>query len=443
MEPLEPKSLVQIITEKEFLPLVQDACIRIFKIHNSFRSILEQQSDVTKKFYSNLIQQADFFESFLDEYGARENKTWFYFSECVASVRNLGFAAFYIKHFLDRYPYYNLRDSEEFKNKFLVESQKSLDFLNQSILKLFEELIKVGRANHLEFPEESIDGFDFSEVESDKRLPRNISEDEVKDEEERIVDLCEKVRNVAEMMKEIKISPTDDINQLKKFIPTNIDEKKTRLFTNMIHSVQSDFDTYVKNTLIEQSHPKLKNLRGYISLTLHLLEVVLWLCHFYERHEDEIRKGESKTKISALVSKNQLLDRIVNFAFYYALYYTQEAHNLSEELFSRFVKTVRYELPIPKPLGFHARPSTYISLIVRQYDSEAFMVVDGEKYNTKSVMSLLQAGGAVADKGYRSVIFEGDKRVLDDIKILAKYNYCEEKEIPPELGYLRKANKTN
>ncbi|NIR52076.1 hypothetical protein GWO43_25995, partial [candidate division KSB1 bacterium] len=80
---------------------------------------------------------------------------------------------------------------------------------------------------------------------------------------------------------------------------------------------------------------------------------------------------------------------------------------LSKELIKNFVKVVRYQLPIPKPLGFHARPSTYISLIIRKHDSDAFLVVDGEKFNARSVMSLLQAGGAIADKGYQEVVFEG------------------------------------
>ena len=101
-----------------------------------------------------------------------------------------------------------------------------------------------------------------------------------------------------------------------------------------------------------------------------------------------------------------------------------------------------YELPVPTPLGFHARPSTYISLIVRNYDADAFLLVDDEKFNARSVMSLLQAGGAVADKGYQVVVFEGEKRVLDDLKILADHNYCEDTNIPSELSYLKSMRET-
>ena len=68
--------------------------------------------------------------------------------------------------------------------------------------------------------------------------------------------------------------------------------------------------------------------------------------------------------------------------------------------------------------------------------------MDDEKFNARSVMSLLQAGGAIADKGYQTVVFEGDQRVLDDLKILADHNYCEDASIPDELSYLKSMRET-
>ncbi|SVC33897.1 uncharacterized protein METZ01_LOCUS286751, partial [marine metagenome] len=48
----------------------------------------------------------------------------------------------------------------------------------------------------------------------------------------------------------------------------------------------------------------------------------------------------------------------------------------------------------------------------------------------------------IADKGYQTIIFEGDKRVIDDLKLLAKHNYCEKGEIPSRLSYLREYQKS-
>ena len=63
------------------------------------------------------------------------------------------------------------------------------------------------------------------------------------------------------------------------------------------------------------------------------------------------------------------------------------------------------KVPIPTPLGFHARPATYISIIARHYvDKNLCMIVDEEQFNAKSVMSILQAGGIIADKGSSATV---------------------------------------
>lgn len=437
---MEPKSLIQIISEEEFLQMVQVPVKEFFRVYNTFSAKIKKNPHASRKFYSTLIQQAEFLEVFLDDHGARENRQWFFFAECVASIRNLGIASFYIRHLLDRYPFYNLRETEESKSRFITAAIETLEFLNKGIIDIYHELIKTGQKLGLVLPDENASLEGFAEVESNKRLPRNISDDEVKNEEERIIELCERIKKVADTMLQVKIVSTDDHEKLKAMVPWLIDEKKARMYKNSVHSVQSDFDTYVKNTILEHENPDLKDLRGYISMPLHLLEFVLWLCHFYERHEDEIRHNESRKRISGLVDKNKLLDRIINFGFYYSLYFLKGGSQLAEEILQQFVKVEQKELPIPTPLGFHARPSTYLSLICRNYSEDLFLIIDDEKFNAKSVMSMLQAGGLLADKGYKTVVFEGSKRVLEDVKILAQHNYCEEDDIPAKLSYLRSMN---
>ena len=65
------------------------------------------------------------------------------------------------------------------------------------------------------------------------------------------------------------------------------------------------------------------------------------------------------------------------------------------------------------------------------------MLIDDEKFNAKSVMNLLQAGGLLADKGYLNVTLEGSRHAINDAKLLAQNNYCEEGEFPRQLSYLR------
>jgi len=440
---VEPKSLTQIISEEDFLILAKTPCDQFLNVFFLFKRKDDEKKEISRKFYSNLTQEAECLENFMDQYGARENKKWSFFVECLASIRNLSIAAFFTRHILDRYPYYNLRESEQKKDKFNNASLGVLGFLNRSILDLLKELCATAETNGLNVTIDMDNQIEFTEIESNTRLPRNVAEDQVKDEEEHVIEICEKIKHISRLMNDSKISQLQNRNELKLAVLKKYNEKRARMHKNLIHNIQSDFDTHIKNTRIEAIYQDLKILRGYVSMPLHLLEISLWLAHFYERHEDEIRPGENRTRISMIVNKDVLLDKIINFGFYYSQYFINEGNLLAGEILKCFTKIVKVELPVPKPLGFHARPSTLISIIGRQFDDlELSVIIDGEKFNAKSVMSLLQVGGIIADKGYQTIIFEGDKRVIDDLKLLAKHNYCEKGEIPSRLSYLREYQKS-
>ena len=129
---MEPKSLIQIISEEEFLLIVQEPSEQFFMVGKDFEKIVEKEKDVSRKIYSRLIQESEYLESVLDEHGARENKAWSFFSEYIASIRNLAIAAFYIKHILDRYPYYKLKETKEIDLEFHSAADRTLEFINKS-----------------------------------------------------------------------------------------------------------------------------------------------------------------------------------------------------------------------------------------------------------------------------------------------------------------------
>ena len=98
-------------------------------VSKDFEKILESNKNVSRKIYSRLVQESEYLESVLDEHGARENKAWSFFSEYIASIRNLAIAAFYIKHILDRYPYYKLKETKEVDAEFHAAAKKTLKFI--------------------------------------------------------------------------------------------------------------------------------------------------------------------------------------------------------------------------------------------------------------------------------------------------------------------------
>ena len=207
---------LQIIREDEFLPFVQDSSLEFFKVYNYFDRLIEGRTEVTRKIYSHLIQATDSLESFLDEHGARDNKKWAHFTEYVASIRNLAIACFYIRHLMDRYPFYNVLDSEDEMRIFYSESNHTLDFLNHSILNLFREAFQSGIANGLKIPQDLIQPEEFPEIQRNKRLPKDISNEKEKGEEERVIDWCQKVKKAAQMVRKVNFYNTDDEEELKK-----------------------------------------------------------------------------------------------------------------------------------------------------------------------------------------------------------------------------------
>ena len=86
---VEPKSLTQIISEKDFLTLVKVPCEQFLNVFFLFERRNKEKKDISREFYSNLTQEAECLENFMDQYGARENKKWSFFVECLASIRNL------------------------------------------------------------------------------------------------------------------------------------------------------------------------------------------------------------------------------------------------------------------------------------------------------------------------------------------------------------------
>ena len=52
---MEPKSLIQIISEQEFLLIIKEPFELFFTISNDFEKIVKGRKDVSRKIYSRLM----------------------------------------------------------------------------------------------------------------------------------------------------------------------------------------------------------------------------------------------------------------------------------------------------------------------------------------------------------------------------------------------------
>ena len=434
----EHDSLHQIISEDDFKVPLKINATPFFQLA-SYLIHLNNPENFTSRFYFNLMNEAGNFETFLDDYGTRNNRTWYFFSELVASIRNFAVASFELSHVVNRYndyfPAHRAQDSEEF----LAHGAEVLNYFGRIQKSLIQETMNELERLGCSIPDTEADPKAFQEIEKQVKLPRNISENQYTTSESKIMQIVESYRKIALKVRREKYGNRPESDELSRMIPTRINETMVKILENSLHNIQSEYDTHVRHTNIESSDPDLQRFRAYISVPMHLLEMARWIIHFYERHENEIHSDESKDKISNIVDKNLVLKLLSHFAFFYTHKFMQEGKPIAEKIMSRFMRKNRITLPIPQPAGFHARPAYYITLVVEEHGTDVFMIVGDRKFDCRSVLDLLEGGGHTADMECDTVDFEGDERTLNDLKILAANNYCEDGTIPKELNYIRVA----
>lgn len=430
----DPFSESDWISPEEFLRCTQEAAVQFL---STILGLLEARLPYTKHQYSVLLNVATAYETYLDNHGARENADWEFHAELVASIRNLGIAAFHLCHILNRFERLYMEKMEPEDKRFVKDLKDTLDYVNASWLRLAKEVCSESERLGFVLPPAAGVTPVLSDSFLEGKLPRTGEWVEVLDGEAKMLGMVRKVRKASSLARDFRVSPGLGPAELLEVVPTKLDVKKVQKLSNLLQGIESDYDTYVRRTPLEAEHSCLPLLRGTCATSLHIMVALRWLIHFYERHLDPIRRSLIKKRMSELVDKGELLDYVINHLYQAAYTYLGKANRCAETILNRYADVERVELNLPKPVGFHARPATYVSLIVNEFGTDVFLLVDNERYSAKSVMALLEAGWILADKGASTAFFEGDKRVLKDLKVLADHNYCEDQDIPRELSYLR------
>jgi hypothetical protein len=431
------RSLTEVITENDFLKLAQEHSRNFLKIYNFLQK--EHQSH-TRRFYAHLIEESEELESFLDDHCARDNRTWYFFGELVACIRNLAKVAFILEHILKRYHAYELKNDET--DRFLEDAHNVSTFLDQTILSLFEEVKTEALRLGVKFPRGTLKEDSFGEIYPQKRLPYTVDEEEESDAQKILAKIATQYLSVVSRFEHFgwnhgKRLPDD----LKSAIPDRVNEEKSREIAALIHNLQSTYDHYIRHTPIESQDEKIKRFRSFISMPLHLLSAVNWLSHLYQRHILTTRHGKHSKEIPTIIDESKILHAMMNFALFYANRYLQTGKELAHEILGKYTEVDTCELKIPEKLGFHLRPASLIAKLAKYYGTKLILIVDGREYDASNVLSITMAAGLIARKGYKTVLFKGDRRVLQDLRLLSQYNYGEDEKgnpttLPPELTHL-------
>jgi len=396
----------------------------------------------TKKFYSKMVSSSLNLEDFLDFHGAKNNKEWYFYRELSAAMRHLSQGANFQKHISNRLVFYDLKDSEEFA----LQGEETHDFLTQTLVNIAPVVIEEARRLGIPMPKERFVPDDFPSNTTGEMLAYNIDDIDKDLQKKNIVKIASDFLSLAADFDQLGFYEPYEQEELFAIVPEKVNEAETRKFEMLVHSLQSSFDTYVIHGGFRFGNRKLKELRSYFSVVLHLLQMIGRLLHFYERHLFEAGYKNIYKKVqdrlAELVDREKLVDIIINYGLYYACHFFSSGKQLAQEILNDNIERSSIKVGIPVKLGFHSRPSLLVAKVVQHYGGQVELCVGNDRFDASSVLDIQWAGGKIAKENVTDVVFEGDARALADIQILAGVNYGEDTmgkgiPLPNELSYLR------
>ncbi len=396
----------------------------------------------TKSFFSKLITTSHLLEDFLDFHGAKNNSHWYFYRELAAAVRHLGLSGYSQKHIVNRLVFYDIDSKDEFRK----QGEFVLEFMTRSLMKLAPVIIEEAAGLEIPMPETAYTTEDFPGVTTSEVLDYDFEDEEKDLQRKHLVWVANEFLSIADDFDTYEFYEVYNKEEIRDLVPSRVNEVEIRRFEMLVHNLQSSFDTYVIHGGYRYGNRRLKQLRAYFSIIFHLLQIMGRLLHFYERHLIEVGYKQAykmaRQRLSALVEPDMLLDCTINFGLYYVNHYFSSGREAARQILSDNVERDSVTVNIPQDLGFHARPSLLVAKIVQNYGGQVDLVVDGDRFDASSVLDIQWAGGKIQKEKIKQVVFEGDARALNDIRVLASVNYGEDRmgkgiPLPKSLQYLR------
>jgi len=425
-------SLEQLVEERQFAGILQTYGEVFFRLSNSLLGL--DATNWNKKHFFQLINEADTLESFLDDYGARFNRTYCFLTETVASVRWFAMAGYALSHAGGRLASYGAAGWLDAGGA-EAGLERSLTFVRGSLGRLLQAARSEAEALGIEITPEVFPESNFLPVVAKRRLPRNVGQADPKDEGQKIAEVASKFLAACDMLGELRVRPIEHPEERKAFLKRHCSEELARVYEATVHNLQSTYDTHVQNTVLEHGDDRLPRLRGHVSGALHLLATVTYLTHFFERHEDEVRSEEVKHRIGRVISRAEVQATILDLLVL-ATRILEDGRKVAEDLLPEYTNVQEMEIEVGDGLVMHARPAALIVGIVNHYGTPVEMEIAGQVCNAASILELLVCVGSHPEE--RRFVFRGDENPLRDIRTLFEHDLGENglDAFPERLSYL-------
>ncbi len=428
--------LEKVVPEQDYRSLLDNRSQPFFRL---IHTLLATQERWQKRHYFLLLSEADELESFLDDYGARWNRTYNYFTELTASVRGLAIAGLSLEHLSRRMKGYGVLSRQDPADaaaaKEAIASSRS--FVQSSLSTFLGAMREEAAALGLTAPKLGFAGDGFAHEVQRFSLPRNVGQEEIQDEEQRIAEVASKYLQACAMFDQARVRQIEDGARREDWLREHCSEELARVYEATVHNLQSAYDTHIKNTVLEAGDERLSALRGHVSSSLHLLEAVTQLTHFVERHESGERTETAERLLADLVDRGAARAVTLNQLLYWAARFLDGGREIAEQLLPSYTNVQTLEVEVAEGVTVHARPASLIVAIVNHYGTPVEMEVRGQMCNAGSILELMIVIGSYPDA--RKYTFHGDENPLRDIGLLFESRLGEDgiATLPDALAYLR------
>jgi len=430
-------SIDEVLSEEDFRPLVTGRAERLGRLCHTL--LEREQGGWTRRHFYQVVVEADVLEAFLDDHGAGYNRSYRLLRELVASARGLAHAGYAIRHLESRFDSYgtllgSIPEEEERFGEAVIEARQ---FLEDSLRGLLTEILSESAKRGINLSAKVFSEDEYITDRSRRRLPRNLDGEFQEDEEHYIASVASRYLEVCGLFDELGLGEITSAAEREQYLSEVCTEERARVYEASVHNLQSAYDTYIKDTVLEESDDRLPAMRGHISSAFHLLEAVTDLVHFVERHE-----GSRSSAVAEHIAKAVDRDRVIQIAYDNLLAWAVRMIHLGREYAEGLVPTYTNQrelvLDVPDDLVLHARPVSLIVKIVEHHGTPVTCEVAGSDCNAGSILEMMITVGSHAES--RRYVFAGDERPLKDIQLLFEAGLGERglDELPEELGYLRR-----
>ena len=430
-------SIDEILSEEDFRPLAAEQAERLGRLCNAL--LVKERHKWTRRHFYQLVVESEVFESFLDDYGASHNRAYRGLRELVASARGLAHAGYAVRHLESRFDSYGTRltTAPEEEGRFLAAVETARGFLEDALRKLMSEALAELKRRGINLPAEGFSDEEYITDRLRRRLPRNLDGEIQEDEEHYIASVAARYLDVCALFDELCLNELTSAVDRRRFLSEVCTEERARVYEASVHNLQSAYDTYIKDTVLEEGDERLPRMRGHISSAFHLLEAVTDLVHFVERHEGD-RSDEASTLVAQAVDRERVVEVAYDTLLAWAVRMIHLGREYAEALLPTYTNQRELILDVPDELILHARPVSLIVKIVEHHGTPVTCEVGGSECNAGSILEMMITVGSNTDA--RRYQFRGDERPLADIQRLFEAGLGERglEELPEELGYLRR-----